>query len=198
MKTHFLLAALAALVFACPRDLHGGVEAQDARPAVPDGFSWRRLEDVRIDVLVPNGWLVTPFEEKGTVAYKITTDKTYQTGLTINIITDVSNKTEKLSAALGKTVNAPLYAVYQIEQYKKNSTTVLDEWHRKSFPFLICGCEVLKDIDGVESHIRSTAIGNVTTDTLYVWMFGSPASSWEDAWAFGEKMLNPILVDREF
>ena len=193
-----LLAVCLVVACAFPSCLNAEAETEAASPEAPKGFSWRQLEDVRITVLVPDGWLVSRFEEKGTIAYKVTTDKTYQTGLTINIITNVSDKTKHDTAAVGKKISAPVYAVYQIEQYKKHSTTVLDEWHREMPPLLISGCEIVKTIDGVESHIRSTAIGNAKTDTLYVWMFGSPASSWKEAWAFGRKMLNPILIDNEF
>lgn len=192
------VGAIASLSVFATLNLRADDNLKDGRPAAPDGFSWKRLEDVKITVLVPNGWEVTRLERNGTICYKVTLDKTLRTGLTINVITNVTDKTKQLTKALGKTVNAPLYAAYQIEQYKDRSTRVVDEWTRESSAFAVYGCEVIRNTDGAESHIRTTAIGNKKTDTMYVWMFGSPADSWDNSWKFGSRMLNPILIDDEF
>lgn len=168
------------------------------RPPAPDDFSWKELDEVKISVLVPNKWIVTRLEEQGTICYKITKDKALTTGLTINIIRNVSEKMKDSSQRTGVKINALVYAAYHIDEYKDRSQKVLDEWTKQFAVFQGYGCEVIKDIDQVPYHIRTSAIANTKTDTMYIWLFGAPVDGWERAWQFGDKMLSPIMLSIDY
>src|SRR5262249_49446073 len=66
-------------------------------PDPPEGFSWKRIEEVRATFLLPKGWYFKSEESGGTRAYFLTPEKVkngapFDTGLTINVTKNLKDK----------------------------------------------------------------------------------------------------------
>ena len=136
--------------------------------------------------------------KEDTIAYRICKDEVdlntpCKTGLTINVIQEVSKKTN---------VNALVYGAHYIQEYIKGATKVIVERNDTYEPFVRFICEVTKpiEIEGSENEyrVRVYAIANPKTDTLFILTFGSLKSEWSEAWKICPIMFNPIILDDDF
>lgn len=180
MKTQSLILVIGLILTSAFRtSILSAEETISSTSLVAYGGTSNRLDKINCGVFVPKGWQISKRDLNGTtICYKITEDATCQKGLTINVITNVSSLTIPSSKRIERKVDATLYAAYQNEEYKEKCTKVIKDWSKDTPLFALFGCEVIKTIDGTESRIRATAMANKKTDTLYVIMFGCPASEW--------------------
>jgi len=158
------------------------------RPPAPDGFDWKAIEPIHASVLVPAGWHFregTPGESLGFFVTKEAVDDPVQahTGLSINVMRKPGGTDAVARArALVKSMT--------------ESGEVLGLWSAEdgAFKGVECLARMTGD-DGAKTNMRLLAIGNESTNTLYVLWFESPTDQWDAAWKSGEPMMRLIQLD---
>jgi hypothetical protein len=140
-------------------------------PDPPDGFSWKRLEEVRATFLLPNGWHVNSEERGVTHAYfftpeKLKKDVLFDTGLTINVVKD---PTEKDAVAYAQAFVAKSAQLFE----------TIKQWQLEVGSFHGFGI-LTRQVTGAKEPmhvIGYLAIGNARTNTFYLLVFESPWST---------------------
>ena len=66
-------------------------------PTAPDGFSWKRIEEIHASFLLPDKWHFKSEANGGTLAYFLSAEKIkksgrFETGLTINVFKNLKDK----------------------------------------------------------------------------------------------------------
>src|SRR5262249_23086605 len=169
------LAAALGLASLC---VAAGPKAENP-PKAPAGFGWKNVASIKAAFLIPDGWF---FKEelrkdvRGIFISKENIDQSgrFQTGLTINVF---KNKKD-----------APARARQYIAE-QANVGDVVNLWEAENGPLKLYGLRlhVTHDPPAFTEHVL--AIGNSRTDTLYILMFESPDTSWDEAWKKGDVML---------
>lgn len=174
------LLALMAMIFAHPRP------ATDL-PVPPDGFTWQGVPELKAAFLRPNHWFFKREENKGTLAYFITKESIenggeFQTGLTVNVF-----RHKKDSA-----VETAKYYIDELTAKKHG-----EKWAKDVGPFKEFGC-LTRDTDANGTIVLQTLmVANPKTNTLYLFVFESPETSWESAWKIGKQIVDMLVIDDE-
>ncbi len=152
-------------------------------PAPPSGFTWQPIPELKAAFLRPEGWFFKRKEQKGTLAYFITKEditKTgeFQTGLTINVF-----RLKKDSA-----VDRGQDLIDQIAEQKH-----AEKFSQEAGPFKEFGCLYTDS----ESTVHNLAVANPKTNTLYLFIFESPRSTWHEAWKTGKQIMDKLALDDE-
>jgi hypothetical protein len=164
------------------------VTAQDV-PAPPPGFTWQKVAELKAAFLQPSGWFFKREEEKGTLAYFITKeniDKSggkFQTGLTINVF----HLKKDPAVARAKDL------IDQIATERRSN----EKWARDFGPFKEFGCRY-EDTDPSGTIVaHNLTVANPKTNTMYLFVFESPKSEWDDAWKIGKVIMDNLAIDDE-
>lgn len=180
-RAHFLAAvALSIVPVAEP------VEAAEL-PAAPVGFSWIEIHDIRGAFLLPTGW---HFRKRGDFQYFLTREpmepgKSFETGLTVSVVRKVSESTGW---------EAPAYSE-AIASAPSDGEELLDSWQNSFGTLPLFGARLRRAREGLEPVIfQRLVLGNGATDTMYILLFESPESSWQEMWKLGDTMLNQFLL----
>ena len=160
-------------------------------PPAPEGFSWKRIAEIKAAFLMPDGWFFKSEAAGGTLAYFFTAEKIekggqFETGLTINVFKNLKDKDAR--------AYAEAFAAKTAEQHEaiRKWEVELGSLHGFGVITRQAGKE------GVPTIVVSTlAIGNSRTNTLYLLLFESPESRWEAEWRKGEKMFELFFLDDE-
>ena len=177
---------------------HDVVVADDSkRPDPPEGFQWQELEEIDGAVLLPDGWHFGKSSSKDGLVYRVTKEKldednkVFLTGLTINVLKDVKEKTN---------VPPSIYVVKYLKDYKEKSETSGRLKVSKNGNLLrITGYfdRKIPDVDDKTLfRVRVTTIANDDTGTMYVAIFGTPKDEWEQNYELGKQMFNPLMLSR--
>jgi hypothetical protein len=175
-----LLLTLLASLFA-----HAG-PATDL-PAPPAGFTWQEIPELKAAFLRPKSWFFKREEGKDTLAYFITKESIenggeFQTGLTVNVF-----RHKKDSA-----VETAKYYVDQLAAKKHGEKRARDVGPFKEF-----GC-LTRDTDASgTSVVQTLMVANPKTNTLYLFIFGSPETNWDSAWKIGKQIMDSLVIDDE-
>ena len=157
----------------------------------PDGFSWKRIEEVHASFLMPDGWHFKAEANGGTLAFFFTPEKLkkgdiFDTGLTINVFRNLEGK------------DAVAYAEAFVAEAARQHEA-LDGW--KLDAGVLHGFGVVTrqlGKPGEVAHLISYhVIGNARTNTLYILWFESPEPTWEAQWKGGKRMLTQFMLDDE-
>lgn len=71
-------------------------------------------------------------------------------------------------------------------------------WNRAAGPFQEFGCE-LKDTDASGTIVmHALTVANPKTNTLYLFIFESPVTSWDAAWKVGQQIMDTLAIDDDF
>ena len=172
-----LLLLAAAAVFA----------ADPPPPKAPAGFAWKNVASIKAAFLLPDGWF---FKEelrkdvRGIFLSKENIDQRgkFDTGLTVNVF---KNKKD-----------APARARQYIAE-QAQAGDVVNLWEQENGALKLYGARlhITHDPPAFTEHVL--AIGNSKTDTLYILMFESPDTTWDEAWKKGEVMLGNFRLDDE-
>ena len=164
-------------------------------PDPPAGFEWVRLPEINGAFLKPVSWHFLAEERGGTQGYFLTeqnieSEGRFLTGLTINVVRNSQERTNR---------TAPDYARSFIAMAAEAANEeVLESWESSVSTLEGFGVLVRNTSDPeTPTIIHRLAIGNSSTDTLYILFFESPEPTWENAWKFGEVMLKMFLIDDE-
>lgn len=156
-------------------------------PTPPAGFTWQEIPELKAAFLRPKNWFFKREESKDTLAYFITKESVenggeFQTGLTVNVFR------HKKDSALET-------AKYYIDQLasKKHG----DKWARDMGPFKEFGC-LTRDTDASGTTVMQTLmVANPKTNTLYLFIFESPGTSWDSEWKIGKQITDSLVIDDE-
>ena len=165
------------------------------RPAAPKGFQWQELQGASGSfVLVPDKWHFETLSTQDSLVYRVTKDNpktgNVLTGLTINVVRDVKEKTG---------VDASLYGVRYIDDYMKTTNVLIkpDKIYTLG-PFKRASCQVEKTFEAKGEkrlcRVRVVTYANDKTGTLFVVIFGAPTEEWDEAWKVGEQLFRPLLL----
>jgi len=177
MKKFLLLALFVALF---TRSLH----ATDL-PKAPSGFTWQEVPELKAAFLKPNGWFFKQENNKGTMAYFITQEDLakngeFATGLTINVFHLKGSSAVERGKALIDQMASQHHVKTQARAFG---------------PFQEFGCE-LKDTDATGTiEMQALTVANPKTNTLYLFIFESPLTSWDAAWKLGQQIMDMLAID---
>ena len=175
-----------------------GVNVGDEPLAVPDppaGYEWLQATEVRMLALRPVGWHVTRSQSANEHEYRISReapgpDGDFDTGLTINVITDVTRRTGKM----------PSQFAAEFMAQTTSGLDVLEEPFRNfRSPYEFRG-GLFASTDPVKGTFNAHigAISNDRTGTIYLVIFEGPAAEWSDIWAQGETMIKKLAINSGF
>lgn len=179
MKKILLFAFIAAL-FVCPL-------SSMELPKVPTGFTWQEIPELKAAFLKPERWFFKQESSKGTNAYFITKEdinKTgqFNTGLTVNVF----RLKHESAVERGKSLIEGMATQHNV----KTSSRVFG-------PFQEFSCE-LRDTDANGTILMyALTVANPKTNTLYLFVFESPESSWDAEWKLGKQILDTLALDDE-
>jgi len=157
-------------------------------PKAPTGFTWQEVPDLKAAFLKPNGWFFNQGNLNGNPAYFITqedfSDKgKFNTGLTIT----VSHVKKGSATERGKTFIDQMAAQLHVKS-----------WNQTAGSFQEFGCE-LKDTYGNGTvSMYAVTVANPKTDTLYTFLFESPAADWDAAWTLGKQIIDTLAINDDF
>lgn len=181
MKSFFLFLS-ALLLVSCT------TPPQDTAPA---GFTWKRFDDLALEVKVPQGWHTNITTAKGTRALRITKDritsKGFETGLTVNFME--RSTPQEFAAAVAQT------KAYMAGLRKSFSSITASSYSEpQGVPTMILEGE--RTLPGMTErglyHTRTIVHLFPSSRRIYVIVFGSPAETWATDYTIGKQMLNPI------
>lgn len=157
-------------------------------PPAPEGFVWKKLDSIRAAFLMPKGWFFKEENHDGTRAFFISKESIekggeFSTGLTINV-----QKVQDGSAS-----DRAMKALAQLAQVGE----VQKLWEAENGVLKLYGARIHVTVDPPAFTEHLLTIGNSQTNTLYLIIFESPDSQWDDAWEKGEVMLKDFLLDDE-
>lgn len=151
------------------------------RPPPPEGYSWQKLEEIGGACLKPNGWFFSKDLSSSDAYFRITKEDTsdgseFLTGLTIQIILSVPNKTDLLPSEV---------AEKHLQKYAEGSE-IIEYFPPEKFPPMTrTGATFKKELNirGTKQSfmIHKTLFANDKTGTLYVFTFGAPEKDWDEA-----------------
>ncbi|MGH9441461.1 MAG: hypothetical protein ACRD16_04245 [Thermoanaerobaculia bacterium] len=148
-----------------------------------EGYSWKRVPEIKAAFLVPNGWHFRR-EQKGTsLGYFISREKIsppgeFLVGLSINVIHPPSS------------TKSSEYAKAFINQFASGKA-VIRTWDASQGPFVGYGCRVKDD----STTMHALMLANPKTNTLYFVMFEAPNPEWQEAWHIGETLVDTLYLD---
>ena len=154
-------------------------------PKAPSGFTWQEVPEIKAAFLKPDGWFFKKENSKGTLAYFITKEDLtsngeFATGLTINVF----HFKQDSAVDHGKALIDQMATQHHVKT-----------WSRAFGPFQEYGCE-LKDTDASGTiMMHALTVANPKTNTLYLFIFESPAADWDAAWKLGQQIMDTLAID---
>ncbi len=162
-------------------------------PKPPDGFKRVMICGGKMSLLQPDGWYFKKVDYKTNAeGYFITKEKiekkgVFETGLSLNIATNVKKQSGKKPSE---------YAAYYLAKQARRGKE-LDVFSKELGPFQnIGGRYLIKDEQG-ELIIHFYLIANDKTGTLFIYMYEAPKEQWDEAWKVGEVMFKNLHLDDE-
>lgn len=164
-------------------------------PEPPAGYEWLQATEVRAVFLRPTGWHFTRSRSPNEYEYHISReapgpDGDYDTGLTINVITEVTERTGK----------PPSQFAAEFMTQTTAGLDVLEEPFRNfRSPYEFRG-GLFATNDPVKGTFNAHigAISNDRTGTIYFVIFEGPAAEWAEIWAQGETMIKKLAINSGF
>ncbi|MBF9221786.1 hypothetical protein [Hymenobacter ruricola] len=161
--------------------------------AAPVGYNWQLLPEVNAAVLKPFTWNYKAEASRDAQAYFVTREKIlpgkqFQTGLSLNVVRQMSAKSKQPADAYAQAFTA--------KSGRGAGQQVLGQERKAQGPLRLYGVRYRVANSGPDAKIiQQWAIANTTTDTFYLLLFESPEKDWPLAWKFGEEMIRQIRLD---
>ena len=140
--------------------------------------------------LVPNGWFTKEEYGKGHYALfitkeKITSEQTFNTGLTLNFNTHISRKAKVMPSKYALSLISLLIQ-------EKSTHIITKPWKYKKGENLNIGVTF---VNQENITIAYQLIANDQKDTLYVILFESPNDQWDNNWTLGRSIIQHLRID---
>lgn len=162
--------------------------------SAPEGFKWSQSGPKETNFLMPNNWFLKI--ENTESAYgiiiskeEIKNNKNFSTGLTVNVISNISKKSNLKATEYSKKfiVNfLELIKQYNGKLYKKPKVY-------QNGDFTIYQI-VSKDDIAVMYHML---LANNKKDILYIILFEAPRQEWNKNWEIGKIIIDNMIIDDE-
>ncbi len=154
-------------------------------PEPPNGFSWKKVAEIKAALLMPKGWHYR-LDTKGktTAAFitreKIEEGKPFRTGLSVHVLRQRKNPTaEKLAQSM-------------VEGFGKMGK-VEDSFKVNSGKLKGSGGRLTVSAKNVT--MQFLVLANTATNTLYIIQFESPEKEWQEAWKMGKVIMEKLALD---
>ncbi len=164
-------------------------------PEPPAGYEWLQATEVRAAFLQPMGWHFTKSRAANEYEYQISReapgpDGDFDTGLTINVITKITERT-------GKTPSQ--FAADFMAQTTAELGGPEGPFQTFKSPYEFRG-GLFASNDPVKGRFNAHigTIANDRTGTIYLVIFEGPAAEWTDIWAHGETMIKKLAINSGF
>jgi hypothetical protein len=169
------------------------IRADDQLPTPPAGYSWQHLPSIKGAMLKPDGWFFKQTKKGKTEGFFISKEDiekagSFQTGLTLNCIRDIPEKTGQPPSVYAAALADVAATKYQLT---KRSSSIQGPFKAVRF----CYVDSPKDKESVT--VYHLAIANDKTGTLFLVIFEAPTKSWVEAWKIGEPILKRLMLDDE-
>ena len=164
-------------------------------PKAPEGFSWQLCPSIKAGFLVPDGWFFKEEEQQGTKAFFISKESIdqnviFKTGLSVNVFSKSSVKTGMMPSLYAKKFIMTMNSMVPSDKIQ----AIGDGVYFKGF-----GTISISKPAGAEAVKQYTlAMGNDISDTLYIFVFESPESEWDQAWEKGSVIIDNLALDTEY
>lgn len=183
MRPLFVLVLALLLALPCFAQVPAAAVGAEA----PVGFSWQADEATHVELLKPDGWFVRSETQGDTSAIFITREEIrppepFQTGLSLNVVHGVRQKTGVASSTYARTL---------LEQIATKHERLL-EFANDDNGFANAGLRVATASPAKVIHYY--AVSDDRRDLLFLFVFESPKEDWEAAWSIGEPMLKQIRI----
>lgn len=161
--------------------------------AAPVGFNWQLLPEVNAAVPKPYTWNYKAEASRDAQAYFVTREKImpgkqFQTGLSLNVVRQISVRSKQKADAYAQAFSA--------RSGRAAGQQVLGQETKAQGPLRLYGVRYRVANSGADAKIiQQWAIANTTTDTFYLLLFESPEKDWAQAWKLGEEMIKQIRLD---
>jgi len=180
MRISILLPLLVIAIFSAT-----STNANDI-PYPPDGFKWRKVEEIKAYFLLPDDWDFLEEHNDKTIGVflskeKITPKKIFNTGVTINAFLGSDSAPKKLRNI--------------IESMAEKHGAKVTQSLMKPFIRLNTQYDSIRKSDGVNIRVLHIAIVNIYTRTGYLVLFESPVVLWDQSWPIGETIVNNLGLD---
>jgi len=154
-------------------------------PPAPTNYTWQEIPEIKAALLKPNGWFFKHEEQKDSLSYFITKEDLtqsdqFQTGLNVNVFRNINGS----AVERGKTL---------VDQ-------VASKGHAKAGsqvagPYQAFDC-VTKTKEGKKSFmVKTFALANPKTNTLYLFTFKSPESDWDAGFKVFQQIIQALAID---
>ena len=157
------------------------------------GYRWQLLPEVKAAVLLPYVWNYKAETSRDAQAYFLTREKIvgsgqFQTGLSLNVVRQISAKSKQKADAYAQAFSA--------KSGRGVGQQVLGQERKAQGPLRLYGVRyrVASGPSGPKM-IQQWAIANTSTDTFYLLLFESPEKEWPQAWKLGEEMIKQLRLD---
>lgn len=163
-------------------------------PSPPDGYEWVEAEDIKGAFLKPESWYFKKLIKGNSQGYFITKedidkDGSFFTGVTINVILNITEKTGK---------SASEYAEMYIQGAASASSQIKKPWTHQMGPFNSYGVVLtVADPNDGDYNAHHLANSNNQTNTLYLVIYEAPTEDWDSAWTIGEKVLGKLYINSD-
>jgi hypothetical protein len=180
-RAHFLAAAVLSVA-----SLAVPIEAAEL-PGGPVGFSWVEIPEIRGAFLLPTGW---HFRPRGDIQYFLTREpiepgRSFEPGLTVSVVRKVSESTGWEAPAYSEAIASAL----------SDGEELLDSWQSRLGTLQLFGARMRRTREGQAPVIfQRLVLGSDATDTMYILLFESPESSWQEMWKLGDTMLKQFRL----
>ncbi|GAB3581471.1 hypothetical protein [Hymenobacter daeguensis] len=164
-----------------------------AQAKEPIGFHWQPLPEVKAALLLPYTWNYKAETSRDAQAYfltreKIMPGKLFQTGLSLNVVRQMTAKSRQSAGAYAQAFSA--------RTGHGAGQQVLGQETKTQGALRLFGVRY-RTTSGAAGPkiIQQWAIANTTTDTFYLLIFESPEKDWPQAWKLGEEMIKQLRLD---
>lgn len=179
---------IAPLASQLPTPSTSPASTQPDLPTPPTNFSWVECKNLKSWFLQPKGWYVFETNKSGTEACFISKESIsqngfYKTGLTVNLVTNVTSKSGTKPSVYAK----DLVQITETK-YKTSPMNPVNVGNLQGY-----GREIESTFEGQELKQYTLALGNDLRDTMYVITFDTYRADWANDWAmYGAPILGQL------
>lgn len=151
----------------------------------PSGYEWTSCSNMDSYFLMPDGWYKLEENAEGTEGCFITKEEItdgglFQTGLSVNMITDVQNRTSQSPQEYGETFIGSIQSQY-------NGSGPVNNYQ---YPFQSSHTQITTQ----GTTIMYVTYSDNFEDVVYIMWFESPEGIWDSSWEMGQTILDNFAI----
>lgn len=180
--------ALSAISFSC------ALAEDQEQPKAPKGYSWKSIDTLDLNYLVPDGWHLNVEFAPGTIAIFITKEdyhgsEEFKTGMSVNIFLGVGKRLKKGVTLIEHSKQMvdriePRFKI--VERWDFEVSDRLYQYGARSFTTANNG-EII--------WVHLVVIANWYTGTIYTFNFETREATFDEEWPIGMKLMKYLALD---